>query len=343
MAKIFKFKQPGEACINCVYYVAAPATELNENNVKRCCSYGLSINSDDIIGDDANKLNTVRNPDHWCSKYMRLQSRKISDLYKVFSRAALKGCRDFIDDEKSRCPHIIIDEKFIFTLVKFLNGSKLKRKQDRRTLNRYVLGTHGFTFPGHNKYNKIFKYAESLPDTYLKSRTIYWGKNVAKPNLVNPTDETFSRFLKGLLIFLRWYESSEKYPAEPSEFSCCVDNPDYELNSGQRAVILSQNAVNSVSLNSGDFERYILRLAIKEMNQGRLVIAIELLDYLLSSQGFFQKLKENRVNPKALIIRSIASVIEHDGPAALQYLHYLPADFKNIPEIKKYIKLCDLV
>ena len=343
MGKVYNFKNSGEACHNCRFYGCVPASELNDKNFVRYCSYCLSIKDNVISDKDIHKLNLEREPGHWCTKYKRLQSRKISDLHKVFSRAALKGCRDFMDDEKSKYPLIKIDEKFIFAAIRLLNSSKLKRKQDKRTLDKYVLGNQGLICPVHIKYCHIFKFAESLPDTYLKSRTILWGDDRVKAKLVHSSEQTFSRFLKGFLIFLRWYGNDDKYPVEPSEFSAYVDPQDYGLNSEQRAVILSQNAVNSVSLNTGDFERYVLRLSIKEMSQGRVDLSIELFDYLLSLQGFFQTLKDSRLNPKVLILRSVASAVEHNGPAALQYLFYLPDNIKNRSEFKRYIRLCESI
>lgn len=339
MAKIYRFRKRGESCHNCSYYRTAVVEDLGKKRVIRCCARSLAGDGSAIGRVSAASPGMGENrSDGWCSGYRRLKTGNVADLHKILSQAACRGCRDFIDKERLKHPLIKIDEAFVLGTIRFLNRSRLCRKQDKRTLNKYVIGTGTFTHPALIRFNPLFCFAESLPDTLLDARVIFWGKNCFP---ADASDETYSRFLKGLLIFLDWYQTDRPYPQEPLEFDAYVDAPDVSLGPDQRATVLAQNAVNSVSLNAGDFERYVVRCSIAELNQGKVIQPADRLNYLLSVQGFFQPFIEERINPKVLMIRSIVSAVQADGRAALQYLYYLPEEMKNAPQVAQYAKLCE--
>lgn len=341
MGKILSFRRPEESCANCVYFVPKHnKVPMIDGNPGQYCVHPDRIQNRYLTEDLIAELNLYRDPNKWCPKYEKAWSWKAYDLHHALVAACLLGCERYFSEARSTIPSLTVDEHFLFVFIAY--SYELDETHDiyRNNLANYVLNPKIFTSAKLQNFQPLLSFAESFPDTTSKTRLSDWSLlKESEPDLVDSTNVTLAHFLRGLLIFVRWHNTCRELPEEVSDTLASLDPIDREFTPSERAILCAVNATHVGGFNGGDFERYLLRNAIKDINFNRVPQAIDGLNLLLRLQGYGKSYGQRRLNPKVLLIRSIASVLAEDNKEALEFYGLLPQSWKSVPEIVQFRKL----
>jgi hypothetical protein len=202
---------------------------------------------------------------------------------------------------------LIDDEHFLFVFTAFAAGADRTDATFRVNLAEYVLEPKAFTHPALEPFQDELAKAEQMPDTLMKTSLATWSEESHEVVPVECSSKTLAHFLRGLLMFVRWHNTMSDYPSEISEELARLDPMDRGCASAGRAVLCTMNAAHSAAKYPGDFERYILRNAIKNLNLGRIFDALDGLNFLRYWQPKWEAAGiGSRPNPKVDLIYGIA-------------------------------------
>jgi len=229
----------------------------------------------------------------------------------------------------------IEDEEFLLTFMAHVYQRVGKPPRTfREKLAQYVLQPRKFTNPRVRIYNRLLSWVETLPEIYDKERP--W-------DIGDPIRENVGYFLCGLFLFVQLqnlklgpvldidgFENNtiaDIMPFFPQLEEALPENKELRQDTVRRPLY---HTTFSIWLGCGEFKRYLLRSAIKDLNLNRLPQAIDALDFLAPDKDD----KVSHESAKPLVIRAIASAISGDKPSALRALDRLPEDWRGTQEVE---------